>query len=414
MCAPDPPPAPDYAGAAQQQGQANLDAAKLQGKINNPNVVNPYGTQQTTYGSGLNQQAYNTAQSNYESQLMKYLNAGGENQPTTIAGQPFRGVTSLITNPNRIAKPVQPNQMDYILGDKDQPTLTQTFSPEQQALFDESNKAKLSLSQLATRGAGTAGEVIGKNVDLSGMPGAPTSGGVNQRVIDSMMGRVNEDYGKATDEKNSSLIAAGIRPGSTAYDNSMQLLQRGKNDAAQQAVLAGYQQGGVEFDKDTASRRNAIAEYMAQRQTPLNEITALMSGSQVSNPFSVPAYAQNASVAPAPLFGATQQAGNWQSDLYNAQAAQAGNLQQGLFGLGGAGLMAGGMSDRRLKSNIVKIGTHPLGIGWYEYDIFGWRQQGVMADEVATVRPEAVLTMANGYQAVDYGGLTTHAIPLSS
>jgi hypothetical protein len=408
MCAPSPPPAPDYLGAAKQQGEANLDAAKLQGKINNPNVVNPYGTQATTYGSGLNQEAYNTAQSNYESQLMKYLNAGGANQQATIAGPSGNrgGFVGQIPNPNFIAKPSQPNQMDYILGDKDQPTLTQTFSPAQQALFDESNKAKLSLSQLATRGAGTAGEVLGKNVDLSGMPGAPTSGGVNQRVIDSMMGRVNEDYGKATDEKNSSLIAAGIRPGSTAYDNSMQLLQRGKNDASQQAVLAGYQQGGKEFEQDTASRRNAIAEYMAQRQTPLNEITALMSGSQVSNPFSVPAYAQNAQVAPAPLFGATQQAANWQSDLYNAQAAQAGNLQQGLFSLGGAGLMAGGMaSDRRLKSNIVRIGTHPLGIGWYEYDISGMRQQGVMADEVATVRPEAVMTMANGYQAVDYGGL---------
>ena len=128
----------------------------------------------------------------------------------------------------------------------------------------------------------------------------------------------------------------------------------------------------------------------------------------MSNPFSIPSYAQNAQVQAAPLFGATQQAGNWNSDLYNAQAAQAGNLQQGLFGLSGAGLMGGGMmkSDRRLKSNIIRIGTHPLGIGWYEYDISGMRQQGVMADEVATVRPEAVMTMADGYDAVDYGRLT--------
>lgn len=274
-CAPSPPPAPDYTGAAREQGAANVEAAKVQGRINNPNVVNPYGTQTTTW-------------------------------------------------------------------DGDQPTLTQTFSPEQQALFDQSNQTKLQLSQLAGRGAGTAGEVIGKNVDLSGAPAAPTSGAVNQRVIDAMMGRVNEDFGKATDEKNSALIAAGIRPGSTAYDNSMQLLQRGKNDASQQAVLAGYQQGGREFEQDTASRRNAIAEYMAQRQTPLNEITALMSGSQVSNPFSVPAYAQNAQVQAAPLFGAVQQAGNWNADLYNAQAAQAGNLQSGLFGLGGAVLGAKG------------------------------------------------------------------------
>lgn len=392
MGKPDPPPAPDFATAAREQGIANIDAAKAQGKINNPNIVNPYGSQTVTYGGGgFDQSGFDAAQAQYQQDLARYgatMNARNYKDPIPVA-------------------PVAPNRGLFEQGDLGQPTLTQTFSPTQQALFDESNKTKQALGQLATRGANTAGEVIGKNVDLSGMPGAPTSGGVNQRVIDAMMGRVTEDYGKATDEKNSALIAAGIRPGSAAYDNSMQLLQRGKNDAAQQAVLAGYQQGGQEFEKDTAARRNAIAEYMAQRQTPLNEITALMSGSQVSNPFSLPSYAQNAQVAPAPLFGATQQAGDWASDLYNAKAAQDAQFKQGLFNLGGSAMMAKSMSDRRLKSNIVRLGTHPIGIGWYAYDIFGWRQQGVMADEVLMVRPQAVVRMANGYDAVDYGGLTT-------
>jgi len=49
-----------------------------------------------------------------------------------------------------------------------------------------------------------------------------------------------------------------------------------------------------------------------------------------------------------------------------------------------------GGSDRKLKSDIIRIGTHPLGIGWYEYTIFGKRAQGVMADEVQQVMPKAV------------------------
>ena len=49
MCAPAPPPPPDYAGAAAAQGAANVDAAKVQGRINNPNVINPYGTQTVTW-----------------------------------------------------------------------------------------------------------------------------------------------------------------------------------------------------------------------------------------------------------------------------------------------------------------------------------------------------------------------------
>jgi hypothetical protein len=56
-----------------------------------------------------------------------------------------------------------------------------------------------------------------------------------------------------------------------------------------------------------------------------------------------------------------------------------------------------------LKSNIVRIGTHPLGIGIYEYDIFGGRQRGVMADEVEAVMPEAVNTHESGYKMVNYG-----------
>lgn len=338
MCAPSPPPAPDYQAAAQAQGAANVDAAIVQGAINNPNVNNPYGTQTVSWN----------------------------------------GYT---------------------------PTITQTFSPEQQALFDEANKTKLQLSQLGGQGAQALQGVVGKSVDFNGAPAAPTSGTVNQRVIDAMMGRVNEDYGKATDEKNSALIAAGIRPGSKAYDDSMQLLQRGKNDAAQQAVLAGYQQGNTTFGQDTQSRKDAIAEQLAQRQIPLNEITALMSGSQVSNPFAIPTYAQNGQVSPAPVFGATQALGNWNSDIYNQQAAQAGNLQSGLFGLGGAGIMGASMaakSDRRLKSNIVRVGDHPLGIGWYEYDLDGLRQRGVMADEVLTVKPEAVVQHPDGYLMVRY------------
>lgn len=274
-CAPSPPPVPDYAGAAKEQGAANAEAAKLQGKINNPNVFSPYGQQTVEWNGG------------------------------------------------------------------DVPNITQKFSPEQQAIFDQSNQNKLGLNQLAGQGTDAAKGVIGQQVDFGGAPAAPTSGGVNQRVIDSMMGRVNEDYGNATGEANSSLIAAGIRPGTKAYDDRMQLLQRGKNDASQQAVLAGYQQGNTQFGQETAARKDAIAEYLSKRQVPLNEITALMSGSQVSNPFSTPGYAQNSQVAPAPLFGATQQQGAWGQGLYNVGAAQSGNLQSGLFGLGGA-LLGGG------------------------------------------------------------------------
>ena len=67
----------------------------------------------------------------------------------------------------------------------------------------------------------------------------------------------------------------------------------------------------------------------------------------------------------------------------------------------------------RAKENIVRIGTHPFGIGLYLFDYkpefqAEWghgRQFGVMADEVEAVMPEAVCVHANGYKMVDYAML---------
>lgn len=83
-----------------------------------------------------------------------------------------------------------------------------------------------------------------------------------------------------------------------------------------------------------------------------------------------------------------------------------GNVLQGIGSLGSAaGSMGVTMSDRRLKTNIEQIGSFPDGLGIYEYDIFGERQRGVMADEVERLRPWALGPVISGYQSVDYGAL---------
>jgi hypothetical protein len=62
----------------------------------------------------------------------------------------------------------------------------------------------------------------------------------------------------------------------------------------------------------------------------------------------------------------------------------------------------GDFSDIRLKSNIQRIDTHPLGFGIYEYDIFDRREQGVLAQEVQRVLPGAVTCGPDGYLKVFY------------
>ena len=341
----DPPPAPDYTGAAVAQGQANKDAAIASSRLNNPNVVNPYGTQTWTEGA----------------------------------------------TPDA------------------RPTMTQVLSPSEQALFNKSQQSKGLLGDLSVTGAGALNQVIGKNLDISGAPAVGGYDTTRQKVIDAMMGRINEDYGNTTDSANSSLIAAGIRPGTKAYDDRMNLLQRGRNDAYQQAEVAGGNAASQAFNMDTQRRKDTIAEILAQRQTPLNEINALMSGSQVSNPFAVPNAGQGTNISPAPIFGAAQARGTADMNAYNAGQAQDSNMLNGLFSLGSAALFA---SDIYTKQNIRKIGNHPLGIGIYAYEYkpayHSWgdgEQVGVMAQEVLDVMPEAVVTHPNGYLMVNYGML---------
>lgn len=222
----------------------------------------------------------------------------------------------------------------------------------------------------------------------SSLPGMPQSADqTRQSVIDAMMGRENQDLAKRQDQTNSDLIARGIRPGTEAYQREMDLIERSRNDARQQAEIAGGnaaqqqfamdaakraqavgeqgqsftqaltggaqtfgQQGqlasllqslqGQSFGQQGQSRRDAIAELLAQRQTPLNEITALMGGSQVSNPFSVPGYNGNTSVAPPPIFGAAQAQGQAANNTYNAQTGTYNSALGGLANLGGSALGA--------------------------------------------------------------------------
>jgi hypothetical protein len=179
-------------------------------------------------------------------------------------------------------------------------------------------------------------------------------------------------------------------------------LQQAQAAAALQAQGYNQAQGAAAFQN--AQRQAALQEQLALRAQPLNEIAAIMGGAQVQLP-QFQAY-QGADVAAAPIFGATQAAGNFAQQNY-AQQVAAYNAKMGLYGniAGAAGTAIG--SDRRLKSNVVRVGTHPLGIGIYDYDIFGLRQRGVMADEVEAVMPEAVTTHpTEGYKMVYYGMLS--------
>ena len=75
-------------------------------------------------------------------------------------------------------------------------------------------------------------------------------------------------------------------------------------------------------------------------------------------------------------------------------------------GIGGfvGGLLA---SDRRLKQDITKLYERPDGLSVYSYKYVDGSGPfvGVMAEEVSSLRPEALGPVINGYATVDYSKL---------
>ncbi len=221
------------------------------------------------------------------------------------------------------------------------------------------------------------------------------------RLYDLGSKRLDPRFQREGAALETNLINRGIRPGSKAYDTMHTQFDQGKNDAYNSLLLNGRQQ--------------AVTEALTERNQPINEITALMGNSQVSQPNFT--NTPTPGVAPTDYIGAQQQSLNQQNVGYQAQVAQQQGLMNGLFGLGKAAAGGWAMSDIDTKENIEVVGERPDGLHVIDFDYkpeFGLddrRQRGFVAQEVAQVYPDAVgrVPSKGNRLAVDYsrvpGGL---------
>jgi hypothetical protein len=255
-------------------------------------------------------------------------------------------------------------------------TATQTLSPEAQAIRDKQLAAQTSMAGLAQQQAAKLTDLLGSPVDLS-------NDAVEGRLFDLGRKRLDPLYADKRAGLEQQLANQGIALGSKGYETAMQQLSQAENDAYNQLLLQG--------------RGQSVQEILAARNQPINETTALISGSQVSQPSFV-----NANIGAIPT---TDVAGlindNYQQRLAKAQAenSQTAGILGALFGFGGQ-LLA---SDRRVKTDVKRVGTadNGLAIYSYHYTFGGPVMLGFMADEVEMLHPEAVHSV-HGIKAVDY------------
>lgn len=200
--------------------------------------------------------------------------------------------------------------------------------------------------------------------------------------------------GIALNNQNEQLRASESQ---SAFDRVMAAL--GFNNANEQQRVAESQ--GL-FDRSLQMRNQGINEATTLRNQPLNEIAALLSGSQVAQPNFI--NTPQTQVAGTDYQGAVYNSYNAQMQAHQQKVASQNAMMGGLFGL--AGTLGGSWlrSDRRLKTDIIRVGRldNGLGVYSYRYKDGGPIQIGVMADEVRRVRPEAVSVMPDGFDAVNY------------
>lgn len=262
------------------------------------------------------------------------------------------------------------------------PTFTRntTLSAAQQAIKGQQDAASLGLSTLANKQTNFLQGYMDKPFDGS-------NEATEARLMELGRKRLDPALAQADEGLRTRLANQGIKVGSAAYDREMNTQNQGRNDAYNQLLLTG--------------RGQAFQEAQATRNQPINEITALMSGGQVSQPTF-----QGANM---PTIPTTDTAAlinenfNQRNQQYQQQMAARQNLMGGLFGLGSSLIM----SDRRTKENIKPVGKlmgHKLYSYNYKADGSKAPQIGVMAQEVERKRPD-VVEKIGGIRHVAYGKL---------
>jgi hypothetical protein len=257
---------------------------------------------------------------------------------------------------------------------------TQTYSPTEQGIYETDAKTRQNLSDIGESQSSKIGTLLNTPYSLNEA--------TQNKIAGLQKSFLDPQWTEQEDRLKTQLINSGVRPGSEAYTRAMRDFSTDRQRAYDQSYLDAY--------------KTAEASSLTERNQPINEITALMSGSQVSNP----TYGATPSVgvAPTDLIGAQQQSLNQQNLGYNAQVQNQQGMMSGLFGLGKTALGGWMMSDRRLKEDVKKVGrlNNGLPIYSFKYKDGGLMQLGLMAQDVEKEVPDAVAETDSGYKAVNY------------
>lgn len=204
----DPPPMPDYVGAAKQQGTENINAAIATFLLNNANQVTPYGT--------------------------KSVNQTGS---FTLPGPNGK--------PSKTVIPLFEQSID--------------FTPEGQKLFDQQNRISNQVGDLAESGLSNVQK------SFSTPFGMDNVNQLTDKAQAAILSRLEPMLEKNRAAKEASLITRGHNPQNESYSAQMEQLGQQENDARTQAVLHALNYAPQLMGQEMAIRNQPLNELNALR-----------------------------------------------------------------------------------------------------------------------------------------------------
>ena len=333
------PPPPDYAGAAKETAQGNLDAARANIAANRVNQETPYGS-------------------------LNY----------SMSGEDKYG------NPMWSAK--------------------QTLAPDQQKLLDIQNQLSIGTGELGQQGLGYVQNMISQPFDTSKL--VSTGFDPSQSYQDAYMQRLKPQIEQGREALSTQLANSGIPVGSEAYKRAMMTQGQKENDLLAAATTQGFgvgQQARQQGFNELAYQRNEPINTLnavrsgAQVQSPSFVNPAMQANTAGADLLGASQMGYNAQLGASNAQNAANNQMTQGLFSLGGAALMASDVRM-KENIEPIGIAENGLTVYRYEYK-PEFKDHELAGSGVHY--------GYMAQEVEQVYPYAVRILDDGYKVVDYG-----------
>lgn len=443
------PDAPNPEVTIPLQGGENRKTFDYQLGQMRTNTVGPQGSSTWTKTPTFDQAGYDKALADWNAQQTSPTWIPASSNPSSPNGGQIWDPTLGVNGEFRDAGPSDPGSAGYwqpgttpgsAMPTRDaftnyDWTLTNTLSPEQQALYESNtrnqqqgldlvNKMQGSIDPLA--GLGDT-NIAGVDPNMLGdvLSGLGSGGGLDQNLSDTIYRQQTRYLDPQMDQTRSKLMAeladSGFVPGTPGYDQAMQnymdTSNRAYGAARDSAITQGYSQGNTQVGQKQALaqilaglQNQGFSQALTRQAQPINLLNALKGGTQVGLPNFGSGQSGTPNLGSVDAMGAINNQYQGQLGAYGADVSSTNANNGAIAGLLASTAsqwgpwLAGLISDRRLKEDITRTGTTPGGIPTYTFRYRGGETlfHGVMAQDLLEKFPEAVHTDENGFMSVDY------------